>query len=90
MRTLAVLRHHRDCVFAVDFAPPAVAATVASSVSVDGSGRGGGSKEHVLATASKDATVAVWRLFGEKRERGGSLAADSSGSSGGGDHVFSV
>lgn len=50
LRPLAVLRHHRDCVFAVAWAPP---------MDTRGSGQ-------TLATASKDGTIALWNLFGGK------------------------
>ena len=52
MRPLAVLRQHRDCVFDVDYAPPA---------SSDGF--------QVLASASKDATIMMWSLYGEEQEQ---------------------
>ena len=51
LRPLAVLRHHRDCVFSVAWAPPV------------GPSSGTG---QTLASASKDGTIALWNLFGGK------------------------
>ena len=49
LKPLAVLRHHRDCVFSVAWAPSI-----------------GTESKRQLATASKDGTIALWSLFGDK------------------------
>lgn len=50
LKPIAVLRHHRDSVFAIDFTRP----------TTHQQGAGG-----IFATGSKDGTVAVWDIFAE-------------------------
>jgi len=52
LKPIAVLRHHRDSVFAIDFASP-------TNIN---QGMGGGG---MFATGSKDGTVAIWDIFAE-------------------------
>lgn len=52
MKSIAVLKHHRDKVFAVDFAPSYPDSN-------------GDCKPGLFATGSKDGTVAIWNAFEE-------------------------